>query len=62
MLAFSYVCEEDDDKNKETPPPAEGIPLIARSMSSLNFAANDSRVEVLAESLIDTQRSNIDHF
>ena len=60
VVAVSYVCEEDDDKKKETPTPAEGIPIIARSMSCLSFAADDTRV--LAESLIDTQRSNIDHF
>ena len=58
-MAFSYVIEEDDNKKKETLTPAEGIPMMARSMSSLSFAADDSRVEVLAESLIDTQKNEL---
>ena len=53
VMACSYVIEEDDDK-KETPTPAEGIPMLTRTMSNLSFAADDSRVEILAESLIET--------
>ena len=60
-MTFHYVFEKEDQK-KKTPTPEEGIPMMARSMSSLGFAADDSRVEELAESLIDSQRSNIDHF
>ena len=44
LMAVSYVIEEED-QNKETPTPAEGIPMMTRTMSSLSFAADDSRVE-----------------
>ena len=60
-MTMSYVIEEED-KKKATPTPAEGIPVMKRNMSSLSFAVDDSRVEVLTESLIENQKSNIDHF
>ena len=60
-MTFHYVFEKDDQK-KETQTPEEGIPMMTRTMSNLSFAVDDSRVEVLAESLIDTQRSDLDHF
>ena len=60
VMACSYVIEEDGDKKETTPTLAEGIPMMARTMSSLSLAADGSRVEVLAESLIDTQKSELE--
>ena len=58
VIACSYVIEEDNDKKKkETLPPAEGIPMLAKNLSSFSFVADESRL--LAESLIDTQKSEL---
>ena len=60
VMACSYVIEKEDDKKQTPIPPAEGIPISAGTMSSLSFVADDSRVEMLAESLIDTQKSELE--
>ena len=59
VVAMGYVVEESDDKEKLTTG-GEGMSTMAKNESNFSFQEADKKVERLAESLMDSQKSEID--